>query len=202
MPKPVSITGRSSSITNSFVNGIIPVIQPTEAEIDEALHVLNMTVEAVRCAYCGDASTEWDHLHALVRDQKPTGYVSEIANLVPACGKCNQSKGNREWREWMTGPAKLSPKTRRIADLDARMESLDSYERRFAPIRVDFDRIVDSRIWARHWQHHVDILEAMREAQAHAEKVREAIRESIGSSPDSLRLRPGDRAGHAGDPAQ
>ena len=36
MPNPVTIMGRSSSITNSFVNGIIPVIEPTEAEIKEA----------------------------------------------------------------------------------------------------------------------------------------------------------------------
>ena len=29
MPVPVKIKGRTSSITNAFVNGIIPVIEPT-----------------------------------------------------------------------------------------------------------------------------------------------------------------------------
>ena len=37
MPTPVKITGRTSSITNAFVNGIIPVIEPTEEEIESAL---------------------------------------------------------------------------------------------------------------------------------------------------------------------
>lgn len=33
MPKPVRISGRSSSITNSFVNGVIPVVVPSEADL-------------------------------------------------------------------------------------------------------------------------------------------------------------------------
>ena len=42
-----------------------------------------------------------DHLRPLVKDKEPTGYISEIHNLVPSCGKCNQSKGNKEWKAWM-----------------------------------------------------------------------------------------------------
>ena len=54
MPKQVSITARSSSITNSFVNGIIPCINPTEEEVAAALSVLGMDEHSVVCAYCGD----------------------------------------------------------------------------------------------------------------------------------------------------
>ena len=50
MPKPVRITGRSSSITNSFVNGVIPVVVPTEDEVREALEVLGM-LDRVTCSY-------------------------------------------------------------------------------------------------------------------------------------------------------
>ncbi|WP_372491581.1 HNH endonuclease [Microbacterium galbinum] len=77
-------------------------------------------LERVACAYCGDTSTEWDHLRPLVDKQRPTGYISEIRNLVPACGKCNQSKGNKAWRTWMFSDARLSPKRRGVADIDAR----------------------------------------------------------------------------------
>jgi len=42
MPKPMKITGRSSSITNSFINSIIPVVEPTNEEVKEALHILGM----------------------------------------------------------------------------------------------------------------------------------------------------------------
>ena len=127
MPKPVRITGRSSSITNSFVNGIIPVIWPTDREVDEALDILGMDQGAV-CAYCGDTATEWDHLRPLVVRQQPTGYISEIRNLVPACGKCNQSKGNKHWREWMFGSARLSPASRGVDRLEERAARLQSYE--------------------------------------------------------------------------
>src|ERR1700761_377168 len=102
MPTPVKITGRTSTITNSFVNGIVPYVYPTEEEVAEALDILGLDADDLRCAYCGDRSTEWDHLRPLVTGKRPTGYIGEIANLVPSCSKCNQSKGARNWREWMT----------------------------------------------------------------------------------------------------
>lgn len=112
MPVPVKIKGRTSSITNVFVNGIIPVIEPTEDQIDEVLNVLGMNRDKIFCSYYGDRYTEWDHFRPLILNKKPTGYVSEIYNLVPACGKCNQSKGNKHWKSWMLGDARLSPKRR------------------------------------------------------------------------------------------
>jgi hypothetical protein len=39
---PMSIVARSSTITNSFVNSIIPVIEPTEDDVLEALHILGI----------------------------------------------------------------------------------------------------------------------------------------------------------------
>ncbi|TET40105.1 MAG: HNH endonuclease, partial [Dehalococcoidia bacterium] len=82
-PKPMKITGRTSTITNSFVTSIIPSIEPTEEEIKECLEILGLDPNDLCCAYCGDKATEWDHLRPLVKDKKPTGYISEIRNLVP-----------------------------------------------------------------------------------------------------------------------
>lgn len=174
MPKAVRITGRSSSITNSFVNGIVPIIRPTDAEIDEALAVLGMTDEVV-CTYCGDTATEWDHLRPLVEAQRPTGFIHEIHNLVPACGKCNQSKGNTPWREWMFGPARLSPRTRGVADIDARAAVLERYEQWTRPTRVDFAAIVGEELWAQHWANHRALLRQMREAEATVDLIRNRI---------------------------
>jgi hypothetical protein len=174
MPKAVRITARSSSITNSFVNGIIPVVYPTTEQIDEALAILEMSDQVV-CAYCGDRSTEWDHLRPLVIDQRPTGYISEIHNLVPACGKCNQSKGNSYWREWMLGPARLSPRTRGIADIDDRAQRLIAYESWGNPTDVDFDDLIEDGLWSEHWNNHNAILELMRKAEQTAATIREHI---------------------------
>src|SRR5215471_14811557 len=76
----------------------------------KALTVLQLDPDDLRCAYSGDKATEWDHLRPLISGQEPTGYISEIQNLVPVCGKCNQSKGNSHWRSWMEGNAKLCPR--------------------------------------------------------------------------------------------
>jgi 5-methylcytosine-specific restriction endonuclease McrA len=95
MPSSVSsITGRSSSITNAFVASMIPVVYLTDEEILEALEILRMDPRRPACAYCSDPYTERDHLRPLVVQHRPTGYVSESADLVLACGNCNQSKGN------------------------------------------------------------------------------------------------------------
>src|SRR5665213_2950080 len=99
LPSPGNIAGRSSSITNAFFNSIIPIHEPSEEEVLGALRILEIDPDDIRCAYCGDKASEWDHLRPIIVDQQPTGFVTEIANLVPACGKCNQSKGNKHWRE-------------------------------------------------------------------------------------------------------
>ena len=124
MPVPMKITGRSSSITNAFVNSIIPIMHPSENDIKDSLELLGMTVETIECIYCGSKYTEWDHLRPLVLNKKPTGYISEIQNLVPSCGKCNQSKGNKEWLLWINSSAKLSPKSKQVSDLKSRIEKL------------------------------------------------------------------------------
>lgn len=179
MPKAVNITGRTSTITNSFVNAIIPVFPPTQAEIVEALSVLGMSIEDVRCAYCGDRTTEWDHLRPLVRGKRPTGYVSEITNLVPACGKCNQSKGGQDWRTWMCGSARLCPTVRKVADLQARIARLEAFERWRKPRCVDFEAMAGKELWAQHWQNHQQLLASMQECQLTAEKVRLAVKQAV-----------------------
>ena len=129
LPNAVTIMGRSSSITNSFINGIIPIIKPTLNDIEMALSILEQNHENILCVYCGDSMSEWDHLNPLVRNKESTGYITEIGNLVPCCGKCNQSKGNKNWKEWMNGDAKLSPKSRGIKNIKERIIILERYEK-------------------------------------------------------------------------
>jgi len=172
MPNAVKITGRISSVTNSFINALIPVVKPTTDEVLHALDLLGMTEATICCAYCGGPYSEWDHLRPLVEDKMPTGYISEIHNLVPACQKCNQSKGNKPWRTWMFGRATQSPATREVTDLDERAERLDAYEVWQEPTLVDFAAIVGDEVWRVHWDRHAAIVELMREAQVVAEQMR------------------------------
>ncbi|MBR3234544.1 MAG: HNH endonuclease [Atopobiaceae bacterium] len=185
MPKQVTIMARSSSITNSFVNGIIPCIAPTEEEVAAALLLLGMGEDDVVCAYCGDPVTEWDHLNPLVKNKRPTGFVSEIHNLVPSCGKCNQSKGNKPWRKWIVSSAKKSPLSRGVPDLDERIRRLEEYESAFEPIRLDFESIVEPELWEAHWRNLEHLHDVMQQCQAHSNLVRQAITDSANKAVDN-----------------
>ena len=171
----MKITGRSSSITNAFINSIIPVVPPTESQVKEALIILEMTNDNYQCSYCGSTATEWDHLRPLVINKKPTGYISEIHNLVPSCGKCNQSKGNKEWRQWINSDAPLSPKSKGIKDLNERIKRLEAYESSASPTKMDFGEIVGKETWEQHWSNWERVQEIMKESQILAETINSKV---------------------------
>lgn len=175
LPAPMSVMGRSSSITNAFINAIIPVVEPTEEEELEALRILQINPDDIRCTYCGDKATEWDHLRPIISNQEPTGYITEIANLVPSCGKCNQSKGKAYWRTWMEGKAKLSPRTRGVVDLVERVARLQRFEAWRQPRRIDFATVVGTEMWERHRQNWRSVLELLKKSQELASEIRSIV---------------------------
>jgi hypothetical protein len=179
MPSMQTIMSRKTSITNAFVAAVIPSVRPTTDEIAEALSILGTDPADVRCAYCGDKATEWDHLRPLVVNRRPTGFISEIANLVPSCGKCNQSKGNKPWREWMLGKARLSPTGRSIANTAERISRLEAYEQWRAPTHLDFDAIIESQQWERYWSLCDTVISDMRQCQEVANPFHAQIFEHI-----------------------
>ena len=171
----MSVKGRMGSITNSFVNGILPEIEPSDEDVREALELLGLDMADLRCAYCGEKSTEWEHFRPLIKDQEPTGYISEIQNLVPACGKCNQSKGNSHWRTWMLSPARNSPRTRGIPDLEGRITRLERFERWREPTKLDIPSLVGPELWSRYRANWAQLLEYMRASQQLALEVRASL---------------------------
>lgn len=99
-PGKSNIKKRFSTITSEFARA--------KAPYQEELNQKALNIRLVQfshlgsgCAYCGKEQTEWDHLYPMLDDGQWTGYFTEINNLIPACSKCNQSKGNSEWEKWM-----------------------------------------------------------------------------------------------------
>lgn len=180
MPSFQTMVSRKSSITNAFVNSVLPVNAPRAEEVEEALAILQMNAEDLRCAYCGDRPTEWDHLRPLVLNRRPTGYITEIANLVPACGKCNQSKGNKDWRTWMEGNAKRSPTGRGIADVKERIARLDAYQKWRPPTKIDFEAILGKDDWNHYWSLWDKLNTALDEAQEVGDRIRERVNQHMG----------------------
>jgi hypothetical protein len=180
MPLFQTMVSRKSSVTNAAVGSVIPAVHPSPNEIETALAVLGMTPMDLHCAYCGDPCTEWDHLRPLVIKRRPTGFISEIANLVPACGKCNQSKGNWPWREWMLNKrAKRSPSGRGLPDIAERIARLEAYEKWRTPTRVDFETLIGRDEWERYWSLVEDVIEEMRKCQEVADILKQRLGERL-----------------------
>lgn len=175
-PKRITISHRISSVTNAFVNSVIPSEKPTDEQIAKALSILGMSEDDVRCAYCGDRATEWDHLMPLIDDKKPTGHITDIYNLIPACGKCNQSKGSKPWRIWILGPAKLSPASRNIHDLDERIARIEDYEKWAKQKRRTLDiQSIAGALWDEHERDRLEIVKRMKQAELRAKQIREVL---------------------------
>jgi hypothetical protein len=181
MPSVQTMVSRKSSITNAFVNALIPVVVPTEEEIEKALSILGMDPSDMRCAYCGDKMTEWDHLRPLVLKQRPTGYISEIANLVPSCGKCNQSKRNKGWRDWiMSKGGRHSPTVRKL-DVRVRIEYLEAYEKWLTPKKIDFEAVLGKDQWEAYWKLWEAVNADLKKCQEVADTLRKKIAETLKS---------------------
>lgn len=181
LPKAMKITGRTSSITNAFVNGIIPKIKPTADEIEEALNILQMSKDDVKCAYCGNDANQWDHFEPIVDKQRPRGYITEIYNLIPCCSTCNSSKSGSNWFTWITGTSKKSPKGRGISDIDSKINIIKQYEDWCDTMRkvIDIKKIVGSKDWDIHWKNHDQIIELMKKMQKHSDKLKNKISNSM-----------------------
>lgn len=71
----------------------------------------------VLCVYCGKArATRWDHLHPVSK-----GGDSSPGNLVPACGRCDDSKQHRTIEQWATSNSKHRPSEERVKEIHARL---------------------------------------------------------------------------------
>lgn len=181
MPTHYSIQSLSASVTKAFVMAILPRVVPLAADVEEALGVLGMADHAV-CAYCGDKQTQWDHFRPVVTDSMPTGYISEIQNLVPCCGPCNSSKGAQQWQTWMTGPAKRSPASRRVVDLDARVQRLVAFEQWRRPTVVDFETLLGAEEWRRYWDDWATVKASLVDAQPRATTFKPILQQAVGGA--------------------
>ena len=94
---------------------------------------------------------------------------------MPACGKCNQSKSGAHWRKWITGPAKRSPASRGVPDLQARIERLQRFEAWREPKVFNFEDVVGAELWTKHWSNWKKLIDLMHECELTAKEIRLAI---------------------------
>ena len=172
MTKRPRITGRRTSLAHAFVHAIIPRhVNPNEQKRLFELADINPG----ECVYCGTAATDSDHFRALVKAGRPSGHFHTSDNLVPSCGRCNQSKGAAEWRKWMTGNAPGSPTRRGVTDVAHRIERLSVFEseaKKAISSTATLRETAGSELWDAYWEKLEQIGLRLYEAEADAEVIR------------------------------
>lgn len=175
--RPIKLGHRVSTVTNSFVQCLLPDVAPSAEETRQALAVLGQEPDRTYCVYCGVPAADADHLRPLVRHRRPTGFLNDYRNRVPACGTCNTSKGGQDWRTWMRGPAAQGLRARGFSDkqIEARVSVLERFEAWASATPVDFERIVGAERWSAYWNRLDQIEEMMMDAQAEGTLLRAVI---------------------------
>ena len=144
--KGETVRSRESTIRRAVFKNMIPWNTPTDKEIEESLEKLKMNKNDIRCVYCGEKATTLDHINSLVENKKPTGYINEIANLVPCCQSCNSSRGNKYWKDWMLNSnTEKSPKGRNIPNLEAKAKNIEDYINDMNPQKISIKDLLGEK---------------------------------------------------------
>lgn len=118
--RPSTIMGRKSTFANAFASALAPYDNYTAVEVDQAIWDLEQDPNAeLQCVYCGAAAATWDHVFNRVVNGEFSGHGHRIRNLVPCCRTCNESKGQKSWREFL--------EIRNPTDKDARIRRMERF---------------------------------------------------------------------------
>lgn len=79
----------------------------------------------------------------------------------------------------MTSPARLSPTTRGVVDIEARIRRLQEYENWREPIRINFAAIISPQMWQRHEENWKNVVSLLRTSQELASQIRVEVRNAI-----------------------
>ncbi len=99
--------GRKSTFANAFASALAPYDTYDQVVVAAAMRDLDQNPEEdLHCVYCGRIAATWDHLFNRVVRGDFSGHGHRIRNLVPCCRTCNESKGQKPWRDFLE---KLNP---------------------------------------------------------------------------------------------
>ncbi|MDZ3830748.1 MAG: HNH endonuclease signature motif containing protein [Sphingopyxis sp.] len=177
-----TIRSRETSVTNAFVQSILPDSRPDPEEERAVLAFFGQRTEQRLCVYCGAPGGTWDHLYAYVKDKRPSGYINSAWNRVPACSDCNSAKGSKHWRDFLRSGSKKSPRGRGCVDMEERIAKLEAFEGLGRLRALDIEALAPADIWESYWRKR-DAIEAMlKEADLESRELRRRIQEALDRS--------------------
>ena len=109
---------RRTTINHAFASALARVEDFDAIRAADAMLLLGLEPDALRCVYCDQPAETWDHLYGLVQNQRYAGRGHEIGNLVPACKRCNSAKGSKDWRVFAVSRGVPEDRVQRIAEYE------------------------------------------------------------------------------------
>jgi len=118
--RPSTVMGRKSTFANAFASALAPHDIYVPAEVADAMRDLGQDPDAeLQCVYCGAEAATWDHVFNRVIKGDFSGHGHRVRNLVPCCRTCNESKGQKPWREFF--------ETRNPIDKEERIRRMEQF---------------------------------------------------------------------------
>jgi len=187
IPGKATIRNRTSTMASQFARARAPYILPTSDELFQRCRLLKVDPSRPDCVYCGASATEWDHLMPMVQGAAWTGFFTEIANLVPACGKCNQSRGSKPVAKWMRSTARWAPLTvfrirdglslnRASKEVDRRIAVIENAMVEQPPRKLE---VLDHPLEAKLEEKRLEMNDLLAEAEKVASELRELYRHKV-----------------------
>ena len=144
------------------------------SQMEETTHYFKRWEGQPACVYCGSPDVKrWDHLIAVSEFG-----LSRMGNLVLACARCDDSKGNRPYDEWMRGPAKYSPASRGdIPNVEARIRRIEGFVQRYGTRPVP----LEERLSPSELREHEGIVRTLQSVYRRANRLVDNFRERTGA---------------------
>lgn len=181
LPTKSDLKSRTSTISNAFAIAITPYIYPSSNEIEHFLKELHL--EQGQCAYCLGKANSMDHVKPLVTGGLPTGYITEIRNLVPCCSACNSAKGSQDFRYWYKSKknvARLHAEGLTEAQIEERFTIVSQYIDKI-PKPLDYKTILGDELWEEYLQRKSEMIQLLKDNQFFCDKLSAIIKEKINS---------------------
>lgn len=171
--KPYRVMGRWTTF-NGALQAALAVPEAYDApKHAEALSLLGQVGDVdLTCVYCGRGAATWDHLENNVKGGRFSGFGHRIYNLVPACRTCNERKGGKPWRAFLSERGATQSPRAAVLEAFAAKNAAESFgwaqiEKELPDLAREYDRLRD------------EILERLRAADVVAAKIRAEVEARI-----------------------
>lgn len=182
LPAKANLKGRSSTISNAFAISITPYIYPSADEVNN--FYISLDIQEGQCGYCLGYANAMDHIKPLVTNGLPTGYITDIHNLVPCCSACNSSKGKKDFSEWYLSQNNVNRLHKRglnDKDIQKRFNIILNYISRIGE-PLNYKEILGDDLWNEYLARRTNLIAALRENQEFCDKLDTIVKDYLKAS--------------------